>query len=171
SIAALLISAPAAVTLTPAANGLTLSTGALLTTGANAAAIASSGTATMNFANEGIVFQNATLGTTINPVVSGIAALTVAGAQTLTIPAVSINTFSGGTVLNAGTLTFGASSNLGTGALTLNGGTFSSAITIANPVNLNGLVTVGSAVTFLGAATVSGSGAVIANANITFQGA
>ena len=91
--------------------------------------------------------------TTINTVgISGIGSLTYSGSGTLALNAA--NTFSGGTTLTSGTIRAGtssvlsgsaiASSPLGLGAAALNGGTLQdngSAITLANPVSLNGNVT------------------------------
>lgn len=54
--------------------------------------------------------------------------------------------YSGGTTLNAGTLSLGSSAGLGTGLLSLNGGTLASAATsrtVANNVLINGDITLG----------------------------
>ena len=56
------------------------------------------------------------------------------------------NTFTGGTTLNAGTLLVGNASALGTGTLTLNGGSFghTAALTISNNILVTGTTTIGS---------------------------
>jgi len=69
-------------------------------------------------------------------VISGTGDLVKAGGGTLTL--VASNTYSGGTYNNAGWLVVATNSALGTGSLTMNGGTLSSSgtITLANPVYL-----------------------------------
>ena len=92
--------------------------------------------------------------------------LTKTGAGVLTLS--GENTFSGGTTLSAGTLKLGAStfvvggaiisSPVGTGLLTLNGGTLSdsaNALTLANAVSVGGTVTLGNST---GSITINGSG-------------
>ena len=68
------------------------------------------------------------------------------------------NTYSGGTTLQSGTLLIGNDQALGTGTLTLAGGTIRAegqARTVANPLALTGSFTVGQYTTFTGAATLS----------------
>jgi len=81
------------------------------------------------------------------------------GAATFNAP----GTYSGGTTLTAGTLQLGASGAVGTGTLTLNGGTLSSdantARTILNAITIGGDVTLGDA-TKTGALTFSADAAI-----------
>ncbi len=91
----------------------------------------------------------------LSGITSGVGSLTKTGAGTLTLNA--SNTYSGGTILNAGTLILNGSSTIGggvitsspigTGTLTLTGGTLRSdsgtARTIENNVILNGIITLG----------------------------
>ena len=77
--------------------------------------------------------------------IGGGGALTKSGAGTLTLS--SANSYSGGTRLSAGTLSLANDNALGTGGITLNGGTIqssdASARTLANSVVLNGSTTLG----------------------------
>ena len=77
--------------------------------------------------------------------ISGIGAVTKSGAADLTIA--TTNDYSGGTILNAGTVNAGNNSIFGTGKLTINGGTLRSDSTtdrsLSMPVDLNGDVTFG----------------------------
>jgi len=98
--------------------------------------------------------------------------LTKAGAGTLTLT--NANTYSGGTVLSLGTLNIGHTNALGTGSLTINGGTLAntsaSAINTTNAVAINGDFTFSSAQTLglLGSTTLgtaAGSSRTIANSS------
>ena len=112
-------------------------------------------------------------------------ALTKSGAGTLILG--SANTYTGGTILNAGTLQVGSATSLGTGGLTINGGvlaSIASARTLANNVVVNGDFTLGGAgqnitlngtvdlggatraITLLNSAT---SGGVISNGGLTLN--
>jgi len=105
--------------------------------------------------------------TTFSGVISGTGSLVKNGSGTLTLAGAS--TFSGGTTLNTGTITLGASSTgnvtsgpLGTGTLTLAGGALSSTSanpTIANPYTLsaNSSVTTSNTLTLSGAGTLTSS--------------
>jgi fibronectin-binding autotransporter adhesin len=76
--------------------------------------------------------------------ISGSGGITKDGAGTLTLT--SANDHTGGTILNAGTLGLGGDNVLGSGTLTINGGTLravAAARTIANDVVLNGDFTLG----------------------------
>lgn len=81
---------------------------------------------------------------TQNGVISGSGNVTKNGEGTLVLgPA---NTFTGGTVLNAGTLGLGSNNALGSGALTINGGVLraiNSARTLSNEIILSGDFTLG----------------------------
>ncbi|PIB43023.1 transporter [Pseudomonas sp. 2822-15] len=82
---------------------------------------------------------------TLGGAINGAGSLTKNGAANLTLN--GLNAYSGGTTLNAGTLTLGTATALGTGALTvggaanLNNGT---PLVLANAVNVNANLTVGS---------------------------
>ena len=163
SFGALLITG--AVTVTPPALTLAITTGTIAT---SAAATIAAGT--INLGSEGVIFQNAA--TTMNATLAGSTLLDVAGSNTLALGTTS-NTYSGGTNLNAGTLTTGASGNpLGLGALTLTGGTFSPGVSLSNAINLNGLINFGANTTFLGSTTLT-SNAILTNSvnptTITFD--
>jgi autotransporter-associated beta strand protein len=72
------------------------------------------------------------------------------------------NTYTGGTVLGAGTLALDNASSAGTGTLTLNAGTLranSTALSLANPVTLGGSVTLGGGpnLTLTGTVTLTGN--------------
>jgi autotransporter-associated beta strand protein len=91
--------------------------------------------------------------------IDGAAALAKSGSGTLTIS--SAHTFTGGTTLNAGTLTLGNAAALGTGAITLSGGTLGTgALTPTNAivVTADSRITGGSAGGTQGIKAVSGSG-------------
>eukprot|EP01036_Dinobryon_divergens_P036392 gene36393-47375_t len=85
------------------------------------------------------------------------------------------NTHSGGTQLDAGTLTFGHNSAAGTGTLTLNVGNLQASggdRTLANAVTLGGNVTLAGAntFTFTGATTLTGNRTLTVNTDTTFSG-
>src|SRR5262249_1525628 len=78
------------------------------------------------------------------------------------------NTFAGGGASNAGTLSLGNSSTLGTGNLPLNGGTFSLNSGISNPFTVGGPVSVvgrGGGMAYLG-----GPGVLAAGGTLTVNG-
>ncbi len=83
------------------------------------------------------------------------------GTGTVTIA--NANTYTGGTVENAGTLILNNNSAIGTGALTINGGTIgttSAGTTLANAMNLNSDISVDATnnLTLNGTTTLGGSG-------------
>jgi fibronectin-binding autotransporter adhesin len=126
---------------------------------------------------------------TISSVISGSGkSITKTGGGTATLS--GANTYSGGTTLNAGTLQLGSSSTgsvtngpVGTGTLTLNGGTLSSDVgdfvtvrSIANAITFGGDVTFGTNTNF-GALSLSGAGTLTAPhltltfiADVTYSG-
>lgn len=99
------------------ANGtLVFNGGTLRTTGAitmNRATALGAGNGTFDVASGASLTQQG--------IVSGSGTLTKAGPGSLTLS--GVNTYAGGTVIKAGTLRIAQSGNLGTGPLTLNGGT------------------------------------------------
>ena len=117
----------------------------------------------------GLISDDGVFGETL--IKSGDGTLTLSGA----------NTYSGGTVLNAGILQLGSNSTgsitsgpVGTGRLTLNGGTLSSNVgdfittrTIANPITFGGDVTFGTSTNF-GALSLTGAGTLTGNRTLTF---
>lgn len=114
---------------------------------------------------------------TLSGVISGVASLTKTGAGTLTLSAA--NTYSGGTTITAGkvTLTSNNVSGLGTGVVTLNGGTLdASAVgsgkTFANSIYVDangGTVTVAGS-SYSSFASLSGSGDLTTNGFVHFSG-
>ncbi|RYE93584.1 MAG: hypothetical protein EOO78_26875, partial [Oxalobacteraceae bacterium] len=79
--------------------------------------------------------------------ISGAGAIVKNGAGTLVLgrdfpAATSANTYAGGTVLNEGTLAVTHAGSLGTGTLTINGGTLRGGVTLANDVVVKGDFTV-----------------------------
>ncbi|WP_448191403.1 beta strand repeat-containing protein [Azospirillum sp. sgz301742] len=96
---------------------------------------------------------------TLSGVISGTGALTKSGSGTLTLS--GSNTYTGLTGVSAGTLSIGASSNIGTGAIVLNGGTLdiTGATTLSQSILLgasHGTVSNSAAVTLSG--VISGTG-------------
>ena len=89
-------------------------------------------------------------------VISGDGSLSKVGDGKLTLS--TTNTYTGGTVLNAGTLGLGADNALGSGVLTINGGILraeNAGRTLANDVLLNGGFTLGRYTNLAGAVTLA----------------
>ena len=155
----------AATTLTNTTSGanklLTLGSGGI-TTGAGLVTI---GSATANQGVNIALASNQTWtvgagGLTMNSVISGTGfSLTKAGAGTLTLS--RANTYTGGTTLSAGVLAISNSGALGTGAVSITGTTARINITagngvglsIANPINVGGALTLHNPQTATGATT------------------
>ena len=146
-------------------------TGGILSTGTNGLTIGSSGSAgtltaggTDNTAGE-VIFHNTTA-VTVNSVVAdngtGVVGLTKSGAGTTTLNAV--NTYTGATTVNAGTLTLAAATNpLSTsGAITVTGGTlsFGGTQTTTGAVTLAGGTISGGTLTNNGAALDARNGTI-----------
>jgi autotransporter-associated beta strand protein len=116
-------------------------------------------------------------------VLTGANSVTVgAVALTGTVRITAANNYSGGTTLAAGTLAVGAAGALGSGPLTITGGTFQAdvgPVSVANNVTLGGNVTIGGTslltlagnVTLTGSrtVTVSGTGGMSITGNIGFD--
>jgi len=128
-------------------SGATTISGGLLTI-TNSGSLGS-GSYSANITNNGALNYGSSANQTLSGIISGTGSLTNAGSGTVTLN--GANTYSGGTTLNAGTLSVGASSTptsgavtsgpLGTGTLTLHGGGFNftgGAFTLANNVNVTG---------------------------------
>ncbi|WP_193172815.1 DUF4347 domain-containing protein [Nisaea nitritireducens] len=116
---------------------------------------------------------NTTADVTFSGVVSGTGNLTKTGASTATLS--GTNTYSGTTTVSDGTVSVAADSNLGTGALTLNGGTLAvtGATTIDNAISLgasNGTVNVTGATTLSGDITGTGSLTKTGTSTVTLSG-
>ena len=97
--------------------------------------------------------------------IQGTGSLVKQGSSTLNL--FGDSTYSGGTTLNAGTLGLGSNSALGTGTVTITGGSIraaGAAHTITNPLNLNGSFTLGRLTTLAGNA-VLGADITITSAN------
>jgi fibronectin-binding autotransporter adhesin len=79
---------------------------------------------------------------TLGGVITGSGPLTLIDTGGLTLT--NANTYSGGTMINNGTLTLGIATAVGTGAITMNGGTlgFISSLTIANSMVVGGNFTI-----------------------------
>ena len=106
--------------------------------------------------NSPLTFGIVTGSATQSGVLSGTGSVVKDGDGKLTLTAT--NTYSGGTVLNAGTLGLGADNALGSGTLTINGGTVraeGAGRTLANDVILNGDFTLGRYTNLSGAVTLS----------------
>ena len=155
-----------------------VSGGTLSVNGASSIATVSGGTLNLNGATSSITTLSGgqiNLGSTALTVNNGNFAGTIAGSgslvkgggsgDVLTLP--GPNTYSGGTELNAGTLVLGSTGAIGTGTLTITGGSLDSAVAGLvnannNPQNWNGNFT------FLGSNSLNlGNGAVTLGANPT----
>ncbi|QYM79384.1 autotransporter-associated beta strand repeat-containing protein [Horticoccus luteus] len=104
----------------------------------------------------------------------GVVKVVKAGAGELILTAA--NTHTGGTQLDAGTLTVGNDAALGTGAITLNAGTLQTsggARTLTNSLTLGGNVTLSGAdsFSFSGPATLTGTRTLTVNTDTTLSGA
>ena len=105
--------------------------------------------------------------------IDGNLALAAATGGTATLAA-TVNPYTGGTILNAGTLLNTNSSNFGPGAITLNGGVFATttgSTVFSNPINLNGFVTFNTnQPLFTGATTLTNNAFISAPNNVFFEG-
>ncbi len=107
-------------------------TGTVTISGETATAT-STGTLALNRAT---ILDAGTAGvTTYNGVVSGAGSVTKLGVGTFALG--GANTFTGGATVTAGTLTASNTAALGTGVLTMNGGTLNTSVNLANNITLN----------------------------------
>jgi autotransporter-associated beta strand protein len=115
-----------------------------------------------------VAFNNAGKSYTItgSKSIAGSGALTKSGAGSLTIT--NANTYSGGTTLNAGTLVLNNAASIGTGPLTINGGTLDTSTGSALTLTTNNAQRWAGSFGFAGSNNLSmGTGAVTLNANPT----
>jgi autotransporter-associated beta strand protein len=149
---------------TTAANNWKLVNGGAATTFINGDQVlfddsASTGTVAIDNGNvsvSGIAFDNSALNYTVSGAngITGTGALTKAGTGSVTLS--TTNTYTGGTTINAGTVTATATGALGTGAVAIDGGTLN--LNAASSVGTSG-VTLGSGALNLGDATALNTGA------------
>lgn len=114
------------------------------------------GSITGNIVNNAALVFNRSDDVTCSGTISGTGSLAQSGSGTLTLT--STNTYTGSTTLNAGTLGIGAGDALGTGTLTINGGTLravGSGRTLNNNVVLNGDFTLGRVTHLAGSITLA----------------
>jgi len=111
-------------------NGVTQTIGALAGAGGSAIRLGSGGQLTVSSPFDSTFAGNISGAAGASLAKRGTGALTLSGA----------NTYGGGTTVSGGTLLVGNSASLGTGTLTLSGGTFGSTapVTIANNINVIG---------------------------------
>ncbi|MEK1942951.1 MAG: autotransporter-associated beta strand repeat-containing protein, partial [Pseudomonas sp.] len=147
---------------------LALGTGALAVTGASSL----TGTAARTLANSVSLGNTLTLSgnnnLTLNGAISGSSGLVKTGAGTLALN--GAGTYQGGLALNAGTVSLGNATGLGTGVLTVGGAanlTTSSALSVANGVLLNNNLTVNSPYDLSLTGAISGTGQLIKNGSNT----
>ena len=103
-----------------------------------------SGSVSGNIVNNAALVFNRSDAVSYSPTISGTGSVTQSGGGTLTLT--SANTYSGGTVLNAGILGLGADNAVGSGLITINGGNLravGSGRTLANDVIFAGDFTLG----------------------------
>ncbi len=153
-------------------NNAALGTGALAMangTTLNVAPVTGTGVALANnvsLAGVGTINANATLTLTLNGIVSGAGSVTKTGAGVLALN--GANSYTGGTALNAGTISVGNNSALGTSTLAMADGT-TLAAGVTGLTTANNIVTVGAATINSGATpsaytvsgVISGAGSVI----------
>lgn len=114
------------------------------------------GSITGNTVDNGALVFNRSDTLAYSGLISGSGTLTQSGSGTLTLG--SANAYTGGTTLNAGTLGLGNDSALGTGTLTINGGTLratGSARTLTNAVIVDGDFTLGRSTNLAGSITLT----------------
>jgi autotransporter-associated beta strand protein len=135
------------------------------------------GTGTLNLSGTTVTTNVAASQATISALLAGTSTLAKTGTGTLTLS--GNNTYSGGTTLTSGTLALGHNSALGTGTLTINGGTIQASggsRTIANNVTIGSNFTIAgsNALDFTGTINLGGGTRTITvnnTATTTFSGA
>jgi autotransporter-associated beta strand protein len=141
----------------------TLAGGGLTFSGAWTGGIAGKETVNMNGATgliiDGVASTTTTIGTTGGGILSGTGSkLTKNGAGNLVLGGTAANTYTGGTEINAGGVTLNKANALGTGALTVNGGT----------LDLQGNSQTVAAVTLAGG-TINGAAGVLTGTGYTLK--
>ncbi|EGL54906.1 outermembrane transporter [Methylophaga aminisulfidivorans MP] len=135
-----------------------------------------------NVTNNSALVFNRSDDSSYNGVISGTGTVSKDGAGTLTLS--GTNTYSGGTTINDGTISIGALANLGSGALTLDGGTLqtTSSFTSNRGTTLGasgGSFNIDAGITLTQSGNISGSGSltktgegtlVLSGSNNTFTG-
>ena len=125
---------------------------------------------------EGIIYGDATAATNVNTTLIGTGGLTLAGSNTTTLNVGNDSLLTGG--INMATPAGGAfvtesAGNLGANSVTFTGGSFNPALalTISNPINLNGLVTfAGTASFYTGPDNLASNSFITATAATTLNG-
>ena len=115
-----------------------------------------------------VLFANSNLNYVVSATgagISGTTSLIKSNAGSLTLS--SANAYSGGTLLNAGTLILNNATAAGTNTITLNGGTLVLGAIIANPINVAGTATISPGSIDYNDSPLSGSGRL----NVTITGA
>ena len=156
-------------------NNAALGTGALAMadgTTLNVAPVTGTGVAlanTVSLAGVGTINANPMLTLTLNGIVSGAGSVNKTGTGVLVLN--GVNTYAGGTALNAGQITVGSNAALGTGTLTMAGGTTLLA-GVTGLTTANNIVTLGAATINSGAtpAAYTVSGVISGAGSVTKQG-
>jgi autotransporter-associated beta strand protein len=138
--------------------------------GANGSAWTISGANTLTLAGGTTSTIETTTNATISSVIAGTNSLTKAGSQTLTLS--GANTYSGGTILNGGTVAISNATAFGTGAITVSG---NSAISVgtafSNNIGIDSGVTLSLSGGFINVnGVISGAGNVTATNTIHLRG-
>jgi fibronectin-binding autotransporter adhesin len=142
-------------------NNLTIGANTLSVIGGNTYALQFAGTTTLT---GDAIFNPISANLTLSGVVSGASSLTKNGGGALTLA--GLNTYSGGTTLNAGALNINSTSALGTGTFTINGGTINNTSGGAIILSTNNLQNWNGDFTFTGANNLDlGTGAVTLGGN------
>ncbi len=118
---------------------------------------------------DGVSGTTTTIGTTGNGVISGVGStLTKNGAGTLILGGSGANTYTGGTIVNNGTVTANKANAFGTGSFTVNGGTVGIG---ANNQNVGAVILNGGSITGTGIITGSSYGMTNGSVSAVLAGA
>ena len=172
---ALLLNATGALTFNTNAN-FQVNSGDYLTIATAAVTIQSSTTSPMVLPGETFVYYNSSGGNTnFLGLITGPGSLVLSGNGTLSLGTSVVNNYSGGTVINAGTVSNGGSANFGSGPITVNGGIFQTTTTnttLSNALNLSGFLTIPSfsAVIFTGVTTLTANTYLTLSNNLYLNG-